>query len=81
MSHLHPQESLEFSAQQVNQQKVMATVFWDVKGVLLLDFLERNHTITGKHYLDQLEEQLHPSIRSKRRGRCGRVQGRCVTAR
>lgn len=48
--------------------KVMATVFWDVKGVLLLDFLERNHTITGQHYSDQLEEQLHPSIRSKRRG-------------
>ena len=48
--------------------KVMATVFWDIKGVLLLDFLERNHTVTGQHYSDQLEEQLHPSIRSKRRG-------------
>src|SRR3954465_5176207 len=48
--------------------KVMATVFWDIKGVLLLDFLERNNTVTGQHYSDQLEEQLHPSIRSKRRG-------------
>ena len=46
----------------------MATIFWDIKGVLLLDFLERNHTVTGQHYSDQLEEQLHPSIRSKRHG-------------
>ena len=46
----------------------MATAFWDVKGVLLLDFLERNHTITGQHYSDHLEEQLHPSIRLKRLG-------------
>jgi len=46
----------------------MATVFWDIKGVLLLDFLERNHGVTGQHYSDQLEEQLHPSIRSKRPG-------------
>ena len=30
--------------------------------------MERNHTITGQHYSDQLEEQLHPSIRSKRSG-------------
>ena len=36
--------------------KVMATVFWDIKGVLLLDFLERNHTVTDQHYSDQLEE-------------------------
>src|SRR3954468_17544588 len=48
--------------------KVMATVFWKIKGVLLLDFLERNHTVTGQHYSDQLEEQLHPSIRSKHSG-------------
>ena len=47
--------------------KVMATVFWDIKRVLLLDFLERNHAVTGQHY-SGLEDQLHPSIRSKRRG-------------
>lgn len=39
--------------------KVMATVFWNTKDVVLLDFLERNHTVTGQHYLDKLEEQLH----------------------
>ena len=48
--------------------KVMATVFWDITSILLLDFLERNHTVTDQHYSDQPEEQLHPSIRSKRRG-------------
>jgi len=46
----------------------MATVFWDIKGVLLMDFLKRNHTVIGQHYSDQLEEQLHSSILSKRGG-------------
>ena len=27
--------------------KVMATVFWDAKGVLMLDFLPKRSTITG----------------------------------
>ena len=38
--------------------KVMATVFWDAKGVIMLDFLPKISTITGVYYanlLDQLE--------------------------
>ena len=27
--------------------KVMATVFWDAKGVIMLDFLPKRSTITG----------------------------------
>ena len=53
---------------QCSAGKVMATVFWDIKGVLLVDFLERNHTITGQHYSDQLQEKLHPSICLRHRG-------------
>ena len=30
--------------------KVMATVFWDAKGVIMLDFLPKRSTITGVYY-------------------------------
>ena len=31
-------------------QKVMATVFWDLERIILIDFLERSKTITGIYY-------------------------------
>jgi hypothetical protein len=31
--------------------KVMFTVFWDRKGVILLDFLERGQTINSDRYI------------------------------
>ena len=42
--------------------KVMATVFWDAKGVIMLDFLPKRSTITGVYYanlLDQLRTAIH----------------------
>ena len=30
--------------------KVMATVFWDAQGVIMLDFLAKKSTITGAYY-------------------------------
>ena len=30
--------------------KVMATVFWDAKGIIMLDFLPKRSTITGVYY-------------------------------
>jgi histone-lysine N-methyltransferase SETMAR len=41
--------------------KVMATVFWDVNGIILIDYLEKGKTITGKYYaalLDQLDNKI-----------------------
>ena len=41
--------------------KVMATVFWDAKGIML-DFLPKRSTITGVYYanlLDQLRTAIH----------------------
>jgi len=32
----------------------MATVFWDVKGVIFIDFLEKGKTITGQYYSEVL---------------------------
>ena len=31
-------------------RKVMASVFWDVKGTLLIDYFEKGRTITGEYY-------------------------------
>ena len=47
--------------------KVMATVFRDAKGVIMLDFLPKRSTITGVYYANLLD-QLRTAIREKRRG-------------
>jgi [histone H3]-lysine36 N-dimethyltransferase SETMAR len=47
--------------------KVMATVFWDSKGILLIDYLQKGSTITGVYYASLLD-QLDDAIRSKRPG-------------
>ena len=48
--------------------KVMATVFWDAKSVIMLDFLPKRSTITGVYYANLLD-QLRTAIREKRRGK------------
>ena len=48
--------------------KVMATVFWDAKDVIILDFLPKRSTITGSYYANLLD-QLRIAIREKRRGK------------
>ena len=48
--------------------KVMATVFWDAKGVIMLDFLPKRSTITGVYYANLLD-QLRTAILEKRRGK------------
>ena len=35
--------------------KVMATVFWDAQGVIMLDFLAKKSTITGAYYANLLD--------------------------
>ncbi|KAG8176077.1 hypothetical protein JTE90_025535 [Oedothorax gibbosus] len=46
----------------------MCTVFWDRKGVLLMDFLSRNETINSAAYCETLNN-LRRSIQNKRRGK------------
>ena len=48
--------------------KVMATVFWDAKGIIMLDFLPKRSTITGVYYANLLD-QLRTAIREKSRGK------------
>ena len=40
--------------------KVMASVFWDAEGILFIDYLEKDKTITGEYYsnlLTRIEEK------------------------
>jgi len=48
-------------------KKVMASVFWDAKGILLIDYLEKGKTINSEYYCNLLD-QLNEKIREKRPG-------------
>ena len=48
--------------------KVMAAVFWDAQGVIMLDFLAKKSTITVAYYANLLN-QLRTVIREKHRGK------------
>lgn len=44
--------------------KVLATVFWDTKGIIFIDYLQKGKTITGEYYvalLDRLNEEIKVS--------------------
>lgn len=45
--------------------KVMASVFWDSQGLLLIDYLPKGQTINGEYYVDLLDK-LDTAIRKKR---------------
>jgi len=47
---------------------VIASVFWDSDGVLMIDYLERGKTVTGDHYAE-LIWKLRSAIKEKRRGK------------
>ncbi|KAJ4445791.1 hypothetical protein ANN_12476 [Periplaneta americana] len=57
--------------QTLSTQKVMATVFWDRKGVLLLDFMPKGTTINANRYCKTLRKLRRP-IQKKRRGMLSR---------
>lgn len=48
--------------------KVMATIFWDCDGILLIDYKEKGVNITGGYYANILC-QLREAIKEKRRGK------------
>ncbi|KAJ4452219.1 hypothetical protein ANN_03737 [Periplaneta americana] len=53
--------------QTLSVRKVMCTVFWDRKGILLIDFLPRGETVNADHYCETLRK-LRRAIQNKRRG-------------
>lgn len=48
--------------------KLMATIFWDVEGILLIDYLPKNTTMNAAYYANLLD-QLQETIKEKRRGK------------
>ncbi|KAK7601555.1 hypothetical protein V9T40_008996 [Parthenolecanium corni] len=47
--------------------KILCTVFWDMRGVLYVDFLRTQKTINAVYYSNLLENHVRPAYRSKRR--------------
>jgi histone-lysine N-methyltransferase SETMAR len=62
--------------------KVMASVFWEVEGILFIDYLEKGKTITGKYYshlltrLDEKNREIRLGLQKKKNhlssGQCTR---------
>lgn len=48
--------------------KVMASIFWDSQGIIMIDYLAQGRTINGAYYADELR-RLRQEIVRKRRGK------------
>ncbi|KFM64801.1 Histone-lysine N-methyltransferase SETMAR, partial [Stegodyphus mimosarum] len=64
--HTHSPKKQKFKVT-MSSQKIMCTVFWDRKGVLLTEFLPRGETINAARYCETLTK-LRRAIQNKRRG-------------
>lgn len=53
---------------QASAGKVMASIFWDSEGVIMIDYLGKGTTITGEYYTS-LINKLREKIKEKRRGK------------
>src|SRR6476469_8438797 len=51
----------------LSAKKVMASVFWDCKGVIMVDYLTKGETINSASYCTLLR-RLREEIKSKRHG-------------
>lgn len=51
----------------ISAKKIMASVFWDRKGIILVEFLPQGETINAQRYCETLKK-LKRSIQNKRRG-------------
>ena len=53
---------------QPSSSKVMATVFWDSKGFILIDYKPTGTSITGEYYANVIK-QLRVAMKEKRKGK------------
>jgi len=65
--HTHSPNKPRKFKQSLANRKLMATMFWDKKGVLLIEFMESGTTITSETYCETLKK-LRRAIENKRRG-------------
>lgn len=67
-----PHEPLPIKARvQQSRRKIMATIFWDYAGILMVDFKEEGTTVNGEHYACLLR-RLGSAIAEKRPGKLRR---------
>ena len=59
----------------ISAKKIMASVFWDSQGVLLVEYLPQGETINAARYCETLKK-LRRAIQNKRRGRL--TKGVCL---
>jgi len=50
---------------QASDGKVLASIFWDAQGIIMIDYLEKGQTITGDYYVGLLN-RLNSEIKKKR---------------
>ena len=53
---------------QKSARKVMASVFWDKEGIIMIDYLQKGKTINADYYTSLLD-QLKQKLKEKRRGK------------
>ncbi|GBP26648.1 Histone-lysine N-methyltransferase SETMAR [Eumeta japonica] len=56
---------------QKSASKLMATIFWDSEGVLLIDYLPKETTMNGQYYANLLAQTRETAVQ-KRRGKLSR---------
>jgi len=57
---------------QKSAEKVLASIFWDQNGILLIDYLPKGQTIKAEYY-SSLLVQLEAILKEKRRGKVTKV--------
>jgi hypothetical protein len=65
--HTYPKTRRKSLNKRLPARKLMKTVFWDRKGVLMVEFMQRKSTIKLELYCETLKE-LRRAIRNKRFG-------------
>ena len=50
---------------QPSMAKVMLTLFWDERGVILGHYMPRRNTVTSATYADLLKNHVHAAMKSK----------------
>jgi len=66
-----PGEAKPRKAKVTQSTKIMAMIFWDCRGSLLIDFKERNTTLNAAYFASPLHK-LRDAIKEKRRGMLSR---------
>jgi hypothetical protein len=62
--HTHSPKPKNFK-QTLSARKLMVTVFWDRKGVLMVEFMQQATTITSEEYCETLKKNYVGTFRTK----------------